>query len=47
MLDQEEGCLVLFEEGGRDGGFEAAVETIGWLGGVVDGLFKGQASLLE
>ena len=47
VLDQEEGCLVLFEEGGRDEGFEAAVETIEWLGGVVDGLFRGQASLLE
>ena len=47
VLDQGSGCLVVFEEGGRDEGFDAAVETIGRLGGVVDGLFGGLAGGLE
>ena len=47
VLDQGSGCLILFEEGGRDEGFDAALETIERLSGVVDVLYSNQASLLE
>lgn len=47
VLDQGEGCLIVFEEGERDGGYDAALETIGRLGGVVDTLYANQAALLE
>ena len=47
VLDQGEGVLVVFEEGGKDEGYEAALETIERLGNVVEGLYGGQASLLE
>ena len=47
VLDQGTGVLVVFEEGGRDKGYDAALETIGRLGNVVEALYAGQASLLE
>lgn len=47
VLDQGSGCLILFEEAGRDEGFDAALETIDRLSGVVDVLYSNQASLLE
>jgi len=47
VLDQGAGCLIVYDEAERDGGYDAALETIGRLGGVVDLLYSGQASLLE
>ncbi|KAK3707064.1 26S proteasome regulatory subunit rpn6 [Vermiconidia calcicola] len=47
VLDQGSGVLEIFEEVGKDEGFGAAVEAIGMLGGVVDGLYANQAGLLE
>ena len=47
VLDQGMGCLIVFEESGRDEGYDAALETIDKLGGVVDVLYTNQASLLE
>jgi hypothetical protein len=39
--------LIVFEEEERDRGYEAALETIEKLGGVVEGLYASQGSLLE
>lgn len=47
VLDQGEGCLIVFEEKGRDGGYDDALETVERLGGVVDVLYGSQASVLE
>ena len=47
VLDQGEGCLVVFDEAERDGGYDAALETIGRLSNVVDVLYGNQASMLE
>jgi len=47
VLDQGEGCLIVYEEKGRDGGYDAALETIERLNGVVDVLYANQASKLE
>ncbi|KAL9051467.1 MAG: hypothetical protein Q9162_005998 [Coniocarpon cinnabarinum] len=47
VLDQGEGCLIVFEEAGRDEGYDSALGTIEKLGGVVDVLFANQAALLE
>ncbi|MCJ1310666.1 26S proteasome regulatory subunit rpn6 [Agyrium rufum] len=47
VLDQGAGCLIIFEEAGRDGGYDAALETIDKLGSVVDLLYINQASMLE
>lgn len=47
VLDQGSGCLIVFEEGERDAGYDAALETIERLGNVVDVLYQNQASLLE
>jgi 26S proteasome regulatory subunit N6 len=47
VLDQGEGVLEIFEEAERDKGYDAALDTIGKLGSVVDVLYANQASLLE
>ena len=47
VLDQGEGCLIVYEEGGRDEGYDSALGTIDKLSGVVDVLFSNQAALLE
>jgi 26S proteasome regulatory subunit N6 len=47
VLDQGAGVLIVFEEQERDKGYEAALETIEKLGGVVEVLYANQASLLE
>ena len=47
VLDQGEGCLIVYEEGERDEGYDSALGTIEKLGGVVDVLFANQAALLE
>lgn len=47
VLDQGDGCLIVFEERGRDAGYDDAIETIERLGGVVDVLFRNQAAVLE
>jgi len=47
VLDQGAGCLIVYEEEGRDGGYDAALETIEKLHGVVDVLYLNQASMLE
>lgn len=47
VLDQGEGVLVVYEEEAGDQGYKAALETIEKLGGVVEGLYAGQAGLLE
>ncbi|KAK3068229.1 26S proteasome regulatory subunit rpn6 [Teratosphaeriaceae sp. CCFEE 6253] len=47
VLDQGAGVLIVFEESERDKGYDAALETIGKLGSVVDVLYANQASLLE
>ncbi|KAJ9667850.1 26S proteasome regulatory subunit rpn6 [Coniosporium apollinis] len=47
VLDQGAGCLIVFEEGERDKGYDAALDTIEKLGSVVDVLFANQASVLE
>jgi 26S proteasome regulatory subunit N6 len=47
VLDQGEGCLIIYDEKERDEGYDAALETIERLSGVVDLLYAGQASSLE
>lgn len=47
VLDQGQGVLEIFEEVERDKGYDAALDTIGKLGSVVDVLYANQASLLE
>jgi 26S proteasome regulatory subunit N6 len=47
VLDQGAGCLIIYDESERDGGYDAALETIEKLGSVVDVLYLNQASLLE
>ena len=47
VLDQGEGCLIVYEERERDLGYDSGVETIGKLNGVVDVLFANQAALLD
>ncbi|KAF2664455.1 PCI-domain-containing protein [Microthyrium microscopicum] len=47
VLDQGSGCLIVYEEQGRDQGFDAALNTIDKLSSVVDLLYSNQASLLE
>lgn len=47
VLDQGEGCLIVFEEQGRDKSYDAAIETIKKLSDVVDVLYTNQAALLE
>ena len=47
VLDQGKGCLIVFEEQGRDEGYAAALETIGSLDKVVEVLYAEKASLLE
>lgn len=47
VLDQGEGCLIVYDEKERDGGYDAALETIEKLNGVVDVLYANQAALLE
>ena len=47
VLDQGKGCLIVYEEAGRDEGYVAALETIGSLSAVVEVLYAEKASLLE
>lgn len=47
VLDQGEGCLIVFEEKERDASYDAALETIERLSGVVDVLYRSQAAVLE
>ncbi|KAK5107279.1 hypothetical protein LTR62_001408 [Meristemomyces frigidus] len=47
VLDQGAGVLIVYEESERDKGYDAALETIEKLSGVVDVLYTNQASLLE
>ncbi|KAI9725145.1 MAG: 26S proteasome regulatory subunit rpn6 [Chrysothrix sp. TS-e1954] len=47
VLDQGEGCLIVFEEKERDGGYDAALQTIEKLNGVVEVLYANQAALLD
>ncbi|KAI9663322.1 MAG: 26S proteasome regulatory subunit rpn6 [Alyxoria varia] len=47
VLDQGEGCLLVYDEKERDGGYDAALETIDKLNGVVDVLYSNQAAMLE
>ena len=47
VLDQGAGCLIVYEETERDGGYDAALETIEKLSNVVDVLYVNQASMLE
>jgi len=47
VLDQGAGVLVVYEEGEKDKGYDAALDTIEKLSGVVDVLYTNQASLLE
>jgi 26S proteasome regulatory subunit N6 len=47
VLDQGEGCLIIFDEAQRDQGYDAALDTIEKLSNVVDLLYTNQASLLE
>ncbi|CAK1366690.1 putative 26S proteasome regulatory subunit rpn6 [Cercospora beticola] len=47
IVDQGQGVLEIFEEAERDKGYDAALDTIGKLGNVVDVLYANQASLLE
>jgi len=47
VLDQGAGCLIVFDEAERDEGYDAALETIDRLSGVVDVLYANQASMLE
>ncbi|KAI5364252.1 putative proteasome component (PCI) domain, tetratricopeptide-like helical domain superfamily [Septoria linicola] len=47
IVDQGQGVLEIFEEAERDKGYDAALDTIGKLGSVVDVLYTNQASLLE
>lgn len=47
VLDQGAGCLIVYDEVGRDQAYDAALETIDKLSTVVDVLYTNQASLLE
>lgn len=47
VLDQGEGCLIVYEEKERDAAYDAALETIERLSGVVDVLFANQATMLD
>ncbi|KAK3672131.1 26S proteasome regulatory subunit rpn6 [Recurvomyces mirabilis] len=47
VLDQGTGVLIVYEESEKDKGYEAALDTIEKLGGVVDVLYTNQASMLE
>lgn len=47
VLDQGEGCLIVFEEQGSDKAYEAALKTIKKLSDVVEVLYTNQASLLD
>lgn len=47
VLDQGEGCLIVYEEKERDRGYDAALETIERLSGVVDVLYANQAAMLD
>ncbi|KAF1816305.1 PCI-domain-containing protein [Eremomyces bilateralis CBS 781.70] len=47
VLDQGTKCLIVYDEGERDGGYDAALETIEKLSNVVDVLYTNQASMLE
>ena len=47
VLDQGEGCLIVYDETNRDEGYDAALETIEKLSSVVGVLYRNQASMLE
>ncbi|OCT47185.1 putative 26S proteasome regulatory subunit rpn6 [Cladophialophora carrionii] len=47
VLDQGEGCLIVYDEVERDAGYDAALATIEKLSNVVDVLYTNQAALLE
>lgn len=47
VLDQGAGVLIVYDEGERDKGYDAALDTIEKLSSVVDVLYTNQASLLE
>ncbi|KAI5797764.1 PCI domain-containing protein [Geopyxis carbonaria] len=47
VLDEGEGCLIVFEETGRDKSYDAAIETIKKLSDVVEVLYTNQAALLD
>lgn len=47
VLDQGAGCLIIYEESQRDGGYDAALSTIEKLHNVVDVLYTNQAAMLE
>jgi 26S proteasome regulatory subunit N6 len=47
VLDQGAGCLIIFDETHRDESYDAALQTIEKLSGVVDVLYTNQASQLE
>ena len=47
VLDQGEGCLIVYEEKERDRGYDAALETIERLSAVVDVLYANQAAMLD
>jgi 26S proteasome regulatory subunit N6 len=47
VLDQGEGCLIVYDEVERDAGYDAALKTIEKLSNVVDVLYANQAATLE
>ncbi|KAG0635139.1 26S proteasome non-ATPase regulatory subunit 11 [Tuber brumale] len=47
VLDQGSGCLIVFDEVGRDKSYDAALETIKKLSDVVEVLYTNQASMLD
>lgn len=47
VLDQGAGCLIVYDEAGRDEGYDAALATIEKLSNVVDVLYTNQASMLD
>ncbi|KAL7273549.1 26S proteasome regulatory subunit rpn6 [Rhizina undulata] len=47
VLDQGTGCLIVFDEVGRDKSYDAALETIKKLSDVVEVLYTNQASMLD
>ncbi|KAL1884375.1 hypothetical protein VTK73DRAFT_69 [Phialemonium thermophilum] len=47
VLDQEAGCLIIYEETHRDEAYDAALATLEKLSNVVDVLYTNQASMLE
>lgn len=47
VLDQGEGCLIVYDENERDQSYDAALKTIEKLSSVVDVLYTNQAALLE